>query len=105
MLPACSNHRLRLPGVWLVLTYTYSTRLGPRSNFVLPGQDIVLRVPAESEDVLQQDMSQLLKAALQKPLVRAGFVSLVILFCLSAQSELEKARGHAATEQTAMQTL
>ena len=61
-------------------------------------------MPAESEDVLQQDMRQLLKAVLQKALV-CGLVSLVILFCLSAQSELEKARGHAATEQTAMQTL
>ena len=84
MLPACSNHRLRLPGVWLVLTYTYSTRLGPRSNFVLPGQDIVLRVPAESEDVLQQDMRQLLKAVLQIALVRGLVASLVILLLVCA---------------------
>ena len=63
----------------------------------------MLRVPAVSEDVLQQDMRQLLKV-LQKALVYR-LVGLVNVFCLSVQSELEKARGHAAAEQTAMQTL
>ena len=60
------------------------TRLGSRSDYFLAGQDIVLRVPAESEDVLQQDMRQLLKAVLQKALVRGLVASLVILLLVCA---------------------
>ena len=60
------------------------TRLGSRSDYFLAGQDIVLRVPAESEDVLQQDMRQLLKAVLQIALVRGLVASLVILLLVCA---------------------
>ena len=60
------------------------TRLGSRSDYFLAGQDIVLRVPAESEDVLQQDMRQLLKAVLQIALVHGLVASLVILLLVCA---------------------